>query len=315
MKKYRTIWLSDIHMGTKDCKAKQLNSFLKQHRADDIYLVGDIIDGWRMKSGVYWTRDFTKVIRQLLKMSKTGSQIHYIIGNHDEFLRRFANHSLDNIHLKNRALHVTADGRRLLVIHGDQFDGVARCHRMLKHLGDKGYDLLMFLNRIYNRLSEKHGYGYWSLAGFLKSRISRAQSYVKEYEAEAAYSAKKQGYDGVVCGYIHQAASKRLNDIDYYNSGDWVESCTALVETQSGEIELIHWQDSAANDYDSEAYVLPASLAATITSQALQQSSLEPALEKLDEVDDLELGIDLSSIPALIFLTSNFNSFDEPQCS
>lgn len=251
-KRFRTLWISDIHLGTKDCKAAQLNDFLKHHEAEQIYLVGDIIDGWRMKSGVYWTRDFTRVVRRLLKLSKQGTPITYICGNHDEFLRRFANNAFDNISLKNRATHTTADGRRLLVIHGDQFDGVARIHHGLRWLGDKGYDLLMFLNRGYNRMRERFGYGYWSLASFLKSHIRRAKMYINEYEEGVAYACHKQGFDGVVCGHIHHAASKRIHNIDYYNTGDWVESCTALAEDENGMIHLLRWRGDKDNKTDNK---------------------------------------------------------------
>jgi UDP-2,3-diacylglucosamine pyrophosphatase LpxH len=246
-KHFRTLWISDVHLGTKDCKAAQLNDFLKHHEADQIYLVGDIIDGWRMKSGVYWNRDFTQVIRRFLKMSKQGTPITYICGNHDEFLRKYANNQFDNISLRNRVIHTTADGRRLLVIHGDQFDGVARIHHSLRWLGDKGYDLLMLLNRGYNRLRERFGYGYWSLASFLKSHIRRAQLYINEYEEGVAYACHKQGFDGVICGHIHHAAVKKIHGIDYYNTGDWVESCTALGEDEQGNIHLLRWKNDSAN--------------------------------------------------------------------
>lgn len=236
-----------MHLGTKDCKAEQLNDFLKHHRAEKIYLVGDIIDGWKMKSGIFWKQEFTRVLRRLLTLSKKGVQIDYITGNHDEFLRRFANNRFDNIHLYNRVIHTTADGRKLLVIHGDQFDSVARCHHWLKFLGDKGNDLLMFLNRGYNLLREKYGHGYWSLAGYLKNHIPQAQRYIQDYEQGVAYAAEKQGFDGVVCGHIHHAANKRIGNIDYYNTGDWVESCTALAEDFNGEIHLIHWRDQLSN--------------------------------------------------------------------
>lgn len=247
MQRYNTLWISDVHLGTKDCKAEQLNEFLKQHPADKIYLVGDIIDGWKMKSGVFWTPECTRLIRRLLTLSKRGVQIDYITGNHDEFLRRFANNKFDNIHLYNRVTHTTADGRKLLVIHGDQFDSVARCHHGLKWFGDKGNDFLMFLNRGYNSLRAKYGHGYWSLAGYLKHHIPQAQRYIRDYENGVAYAAKKQGFDGVVCGHIHHAAAKRINDVDYYNTGDWVESCTALAEDDDGKIHLLHWRDDAGH--------------------------------------------------------------------
>lgn len=252
MQRYRTLWISDVHIGTKDCQAAQLTDFLKHHRADKIYLVGDIIDGWRMKSGVYWHKDFTRLIRRLLTLAKKGVQIDYITGNHDEFLRRFANNRFDNIHLYNRTTHTTADGRKLLVIHGDQFDNVTRCSHWLRVLGDKGYDLLMAINRASNALRARYGNGYWSLAGFLKSRIPQAKMYIHEYERAVAHAAEKQGFDGVVCGHIHHPANKRIGAVDYYNTGDWVESCTALAEDEHGAIHLLHWRNiNSHNDHDT----------------------------------------------------------------
>jgi UDP-2,3-diacylglucosamine pyrophosphatase LpxH len=244
---WRSIFISDVHLGTKDCKAELLNNFLKHHSADQVYIVGDFIDGWRMKDkGIYWQRSYTRVIRRLLKLSKHGTPIFYITGNHDEFLRKWANNRLDNIRLLNRTTHTSQNGKRYLVIHGDQFDGAARVHRLLKFAGDKGYDLLMFLNRSYNRWRQKSGLGYWSLASFIKSRIKRAQIYIEEYEKGAAYAARKQGFDGIICGHIHHAAKKQINGTEYYNTGDWVESCTALVEDQQGEFHLLHWPELIA---------------------------------------------------------------------
>lgn len=241
---WRSIFISDVHLGTKDCKAELLNNFLKHHNAEQLYIVGDFIDGWRMQDkGVYWQRSFTRVIRRILKLSKLGTPIYYITGNHDEFLRKWANNSLDNIRLLNRTTHTSKNGKRFLVIHGDQFDGVARAHHWLKFVGDKGYDLLMFLNRNYNRWRRRSGLGYWSLASFIKSRIKRAQTYIEEYEKGASYAARKQGFDGIICGHIHHAAAKTIDGIEYYNTGDWVESCTALVEDQQGEIHLLHWPE------------------------------------------------------------------------
>ncbi|NIB42018.1 UDP-2,3-diacylglucosamine diphosphatase [Pseudomaricurvus alkylphenolicus] len=279
MKQHRTLWISDVHLGTKDCKAELLNDFLKHNKADTIYLVGDIIDGWKMQSGVYWKKEFTQVIRRLLKLSKQGVNINYITGNHDEFLRRFANNRLDNITLLNRSIHVTADNRRLLIIHGDQFDGVARCHQLLKFLGDKGNDLLMFLNRNLNHFRARYGYGYWSLAGYLKQHIRRARIYINDYEQGVARAAEKQGFDGVICGHIHKPAKKKIGKIDYYNTGDWVESCTALAEDSEGCISLIKWRrnldehsqaDSADNDeselddFETEGLEIPPAIAAKL---------------------------------------------------
>lgn len=250
MDKFRTLWISDVHLGTKDCKADLLNDFLKHHKAEQIYLVGDIIDGWNMKSGIRWHRDFNRVLNRLLTLSKRGIKIHYITGNHDEFLRRFANNNFDNINLVNRAMHTTADGRKLLIIHGDQFDGLTRCHHLLKFLGDQGNCLLMSLNRIYNSLRAKYGYGYWSLAGYIKTHIPQAQSYINDYEQNVSQAAEKQGFDGVVCGHIHHPACKRIGDIDYYNTGDWVDSCTAITEDFKGNMQLIRWAEKKAESLD-----------------------------------------------------------------
>ena len=241
--KCRTIWISDVHLGTKDCKDELLLDFLKSHRAEELYLVGDFIDGWKMQSGVYWTRGFTRLIRYILKIAKHGTPIYYISGNHDEFLRRFANHQFDNIHLVNKRVHKTADNRKLLVLHGDQFDGVVTCHHFLRFIGDYAYILLMFLNRRFNRLREKYGYGYWSLAGFIRGRVKKACQYIDEYEQGAAFVARRKGYDGIVCGHIHYPANKTIDGIEYMNTGDWVESCTALVEEFDGSINLVNWRD------------------------------------------------------------------------
>lgn len=239
----RSIWISDVHLGTRDCQAKLLEHFLKQHHCQRLYIVGDFIDGWKMRKQVYWKPAFTRVIRRILKLSKRGVTVVYITGNHDEFLRKYANQRFDKIHLKNRTTHIGANGKRYLVIHGDLFDGVTRAHKLLKWLGDWGYEFLMWVNRIHNTIRARYGLGYWSLAGFLKKRIKRAQTYIKDYEKSAAHYAEKLGYDGIICGHIHQAALKEINQIHYCNTGDWVESCTALLEEFDGKIELVSWAD------------------------------------------------------------------------
>lgn len=242
-KDFRSIFVSDVHLGTKDCKAGHLNAFLKHYSSDNLFLVGDIFDGWKMKSGVFWNTSFNRIIRRVLKLSKKGVKIYYITGNHDEFLRKYANNAFENILLCNRIDHVTADNRKLLVIHGDQFEGVTHCSRWLRLIGDTGYELLMFLNRVFNRLRARYGYGYWSFSGFLKSHIQRAQAYIEDYEKAVAYGAQKEGYDGVVCGHIHHAAVKEIGEVTYYNTGDWVESCTAIVEDHDGTMHLKSWLD------------------------------------------------------------------------
>ena len=274
---YRTLWISDVHLGSKDCKAKELNAFLKHYQADQIYLVGDILDGWKMKNGVFWKKDYTKVISRLLRLAKKGTPIYYITGNHDEFLRRFANNKLDNIHLLNRCSFATADGRKLLILHGDQFDGVARCHHLLRHIGDVGYELLMKINRGYNHLRQRYGYGYWSLAGFLKARIKRAQVYIEEYEKGAAHYAGKQGFDGVICGHIHHAANKQIEDVHYYNTGDWVESCTALVEDHQGNITLIDWMSEKKQLKEERKRLIQRQKSSALSGQTSSPKELTPS--------------------------------------
>lgn len=242
-KKHRTLWLSDIHLGTKDCKAEFLLTFLKANQCDTLYLVGDIIDGWRLKSSMYWPQQHTNVIRRILTLAKRDTKVFYITGNHDEFLRRYSHMALEmgNIQLQDEAEHITADGRRLLVIHGDQFDGVTTCHKWIAHLGDKGYDFLIFLNRHYNRFRASFGYGYWSLSKFIKHKVKSAVSFIFEFEKAVAIECEKRGFDGVICGHIHHAEIKPLNKVTYHNCGDWVESCTALAEDENGNISIINW--------------------------------------------------------------------------
>ncbi|BFM06664.1 UDP-2,3-diacylglucosamine diphosphatase [Halioxenophilus aromaticivorans] len=239
----RSIFISDVHLGTKDCKARQLNEFLKTHKCEKLYIVGDFIDGWRMAKKVHWKKSYNRIIRRILKLSKRGVDIYYITGNHDEFLRKFANNRFDNIHLINKMVHQTADEKQLIVMHGDQFDGVTRAHNLLKWVGDWGYDVLMFLNRQFNRARAKYGYGYWSFAGFLKDHIKRAQTYIADYEDAASHYAAKHNYDGIICGHIHHPAIKTINGVTYYNTGDWVESCTALIEDYDGQFRLMDWKD------------------------------------------------------------------------
>ena len=241
---HRSIFISDVHLGTKDCKAQELLEFFKFNRCEQLYLVGDIFDGWRMRSGLYWHKSFNRVIRHILKLSKNGTPVYYITGNHDEFLRKYANTAFDTIQLLNRATHISADNKRYLVIHGDQFEGVTRCSRLLKYIGDVGYEFLMMLNRGFNKARARCGYGYWSFAAFLKTHIHRARAYILDYEDAVAHGAQRQGYDGVICGHIHHAAKKDIRGITYLNTGDWVESCTAVVEDFEGKFSLIHWLDS-----------------------------------------------------------------------
>jgi len=238
---FRTIWLSDVHLGTRGCRAEALADFLKHHRCERLFLVGDIVDGWRMKARMYWPQAHNNVIRRVLTKARRGCRVVYVTGNHDEFLRRYSRLELGNILLCDSADHVTADGRRLLVIHGDQYDAVVQGHKWLAFLGDKGYEFLLVLNRWFNRFRERFGFGYWSLSAAVKHRVKKAVNYISDFEDTVAWDCRRQGFDGVVCGHIHHAEIRDFNDVTYYNCGDWVESCTALVEHHDGRIELRRW--------------------------------------------------------------------------
>ena len=242
-RRVRTIWISDTHLGSKGCKAEFLLEFLKAHRCETLYLVGDIIDGWRMQKSVYWPQAHSNVIRRILTLAKRGTRVVYITGNHDEFLRKYSEHEFGNIHLVNEALHEMEDGRKFLVLHGDKFDVIVRYHKWIAVLGDIAYNLLLVLNRWYNQIRVGLGYGYWSLSAFIKHRVKQAVSFIGDYEQALADECRQRGLDGVVCGHIHHAEIRNINGIEYHNCGDWVESCTALIETQNGSIELINWID------------------------------------------------------------------------
>lgn len=237
----RTIWISDTHLGTRGCKAEHLIEFLKSYQCETLYLVGDIIDGWRMKKSIYWPQTHSNVIRRILTLSKRGAKVIYVTGNHDEFLRKYSSSEFGNIHLVDEAVHETKDGKRLLVVHGDKYDVVVRYHKWIAFLGDNAYNLLLIINRWFNHIRQKFGYGYWSLSAYIKHKVKKAVSFIGEYEEALAHECSDRNYDGVVCGHIHHAEIKTINNIQYHNCGDWVESCTALTEDFSGNIEIVKW--------------------------------------------------------------------------
>jgi len=242
---YRTIFLSDIHLGTKGCQAERLAHFLKHHTCERLYLVGDIIDGWRMRSSIYWPQAHINVLRRFLTLAKRGTEVIYVTGNHDEFLRKYSPLTVGNVHLVDEAEHVTATGKRLLVVHGDEYDVITRYHRWVAFLGDAGYTVLLELNRHLNSLRSRCGYGYWSLSAWIKHRVKRAVSFIGDYEQALVHQCRKAGYHGVVCGHIHHAEIRDLDGTTYMNCGDWVESCTALVEDEHGEFAIVHWKAQA----------------------------------------------------------------------
>ena len=241
MMQYRTIWISDIHLGTSGCQANYLLDFLKHNDAHTFYLVGDIIDGWRLKKSWYWPQSHNDVIQKLLRKVRKGAEVFYIPGNHDEMARQFIGMTFGEIQIQNEMIHVTADGKRLWVTHGDLFDSVMQYAKWLAYLGDTAYTCILVVNRWFNNIRIKLGFQYWSLSQFLKHKVKNAVSFIADFEAIMAREARKRKCDGVVCGHIHKAEIRDIEGLLYCNDGDWVESLTALVETFDGELKIIHW--------------------------------------------------------------------------
>jgi UDP-2,3-diacylglucosamine pyrophosphatase LpxH len=247
-RRYRTIWLSDIHLGTRGCKAEYLIDFLRHNEAQTIYLVGDIVDGWRLKKSWYWPQTHNDVVQKLLRMVRKGSRVIYVPGNHDEWLRPYALLHFGGIEVLDEAVHVTADGRRLLVIHGDIFDTVVKHAKWLAALGDNAYTAALYINRYFNLLRRMLGYEYWSLSAYLKLKVKNAVQYIGSFAEALSEEARKRGLDGVVCGHIHHAEIRDLGGVLYCNDGDWVESCTALVEHFDGRLEIVPWTEKRELD-------------------------------------------------------------------
>ena len=259
-KTYRSIFVSDVHLGTKDCKAGQLNNFLKHNSCDTLYLVGDIIDAWKIQQNKWrWKQSHTNVVRRVLGHAKRGTRVVFIAGNHDEFLRPMIPYgfSFGLVEIHNQIEHIGADGKHYLVVHGDLFDGITRLAPWIAFLGDKAYDFVLALNNKFNWIRRRMGFGYFSLSKFLKHKVKKAVDFIFKFEENLANYCKKRGFDGVICGHIHHAEIKEINGVTYMNDGDWVESCTALVEHHNGRWEIITWTketDNVAIDTDSDTY-------------------------------------------------------------
>lgn len=244
--RFRTIFISDIHLGTQGCQADKLLAFLRCTESEHLYLVGDIIDGWQLRRRWCWHQSHNDVVQKVLRKARKGTRVTYIAGNHDEAARHFLGLAFGGIEIADEAEHVTADGRRLLVIHGDLFDAVVQHARWLALVGDWCYSRLLELNRAWNALTARLGWRYWSLSQFIKHRVKNAVAYITEFETALAREARGRGFDGVVCGHIHKAEIRDIGGILYCNDGDWVESLTALVETHAGELRLIDWHEIEA---------------------------------------------------------------------
>lgn len=240
-RRFRTIWISDVHLGTRGCKAEFLLDFLRDCESDYLYLVGDIVDGWRLKRSWYWRQEHNDVLQKLLRKARKGTRVIYIPGNHDEAGREYCGLQFGGVHVEREAIHETADGRKLLVIHGDEFDAVVRYAKWLAVLGDKAYIALLNLNHWFNLARRQLGFPYWSLSAWLKHKVKNAVEYVSSFETAIAEEARRRGVDGVVCGHIHCAQMREIAGVLYCNDGDWVESCTALVEHFDGRLEILCW--------------------------------------------------------------------------
>jgi UDP-2,3-diacylglucosamine pyrophosphatase LpxH len=254
-RQYRTVWISDVHLGTRGCNAGMLIDFLDHVDSETMYLVGDIIDGWALKKRFYWPDAHNDIVWRVLKRAKRGTRIVYIPGNHDEMFRQFSGLHFGGVEIRRQAVHETADGRRLLVLHGDEFDAITMSHRWLAHLGDYAYEALMTLNRWMNAGRRLFGLPYWSLSKYAKKKVKNAVSFISKFEEIVAHEAGHRGVDGVIAGHIHKAEMRAIEGIDYYNDGDWVEGCTALVEHYDGTMEILHWAEEMAARDASESEV------------------------------------------------------------
>ena len=239
--RYRTIWLSDIHLGSSGCQAPYLLDFLRHNDSEYLYLVGDIIDGWQLKKGWYWPQAHNDVVQKILRKARKGTQVVYIPGNHDEGARQFCDLAFGDIRVRGEAFHTTLAGKRLWIVHGDLFDGVIQHAKWLAYLGDTLYTLILVLNRWFNRIRSRLGFQYWSLSQYLKHQVKNAVNFISQFETVMTDEARRRGCDGVVCGHIHKAEIRDIDGVLYCNDGDWVESLSALVETMEGELKIVYW--------------------------------------------------------------------------
>jgi UDP-2,3-diacylglucosamine pyrophosphatase LpxH len=247
----RSVFISDLHLGTPGCQAKALLSFLKAHPSDKLYLVGDIIDGWQLRRKWHWPQAHNDVIQKILKRTRKGCKVTFIPGNHDEFARHFLGHQFGGVDVVDEAVHITAKGKKLWVIHGDHYDGVIQYAKWLAYLGDSMYEFALRMNQHLNSLRARMGLPYWSLSQYLKHKVKSAVSFVTRFEEAVAAEARKRGLDGVVCGHIHRAEMREINGVLYCNDGDWVESLTGLVEHHDGRLEIIHWKPQNGHKQDA----------------------------------------------------------------
>ncbi|WP_455211741.1 UDP-2,3-diacylglucosamine diphosphatase [Kaarinaea lacus] len=241
--RFRTIWISDVHLGYKGCKADYLLDFLKHTVSEYLYLVGDIVDIWSMKKTVFWPQAHNNVLRKILSKAKKGTKVVYIPGNHDELFRDHVGNHFGNIAIIKEELHTNSNGLQFLILHGDEFDMEVKCNKILEIIGNQAYGFILELNRIVNFIRKILGFPYWSLSSFLKHKVKNAVEYIHRFELAVAREAHRRKVDGLICGHIHKSNIREIDGIRYCNTGDWVESCTALVEHRNGKMEILHWAD------------------------------------------------------------------------
>ncbi len=258
---YRSVWISDVHLCTRDSQSELLYEFLDAIRCDYLYLVGDIIDVWALRKRWHWPDQYNEVLHKLLKRSRKGARVIFIPGNHDDFFRHFVGYRFGQVKIEERVLHKTADGQRFLVLHGDEFDTVVQYRPWLSHLGSWAYQYLIYLNRLVNAVRRRMGRPYWSLSGAIKRKVKQAVKFLTNFEDLLTREARRRRVDGVICGHVHQPALREIDGLLYCNTGDWVENCTALVETESGELRLLWWRQErerlAALAAEREAALTP----------------------------------------------------------
>lgn len=242
VKHYRTLWLSDIHLGTAGCQADYLLDFLRCHESETLYLVGDILDGWQLRKSWYWPQTHNDVVQKILRKARKGTRVVYVPGNHDALMRQFCDLAFGDIVVQDEAFHTLLDGRRLWVVHGDLFDGVTTHARWLALLGDTLYTFILKFNQWFNAARARLGLPYWSVSQYLKHQVKNAINYIHAFEQVMINEARRRGCQGVVCGHIHKAEIREVDGALYCNDGDWVESLTALAETFDGQLKIIEWR-------------------------------------------------------------------------
>ncbi|MEW8305089.1 MAG: UDP-2,3-diacylglucosamine diphosphatase [gamma proteobacterium symbiont of Ctena orbiculata] len=243
--RYKSLFISDTHLGLRASRTEYLLDFLKHTDSDNLYLVGDILDFWKMRSGWYWPNINNEIVHQIIAKAKRGTRVVYVPGNHDEVMRDYFNFHVSGIEIQKEVIHTTADNKRFLILHGDEFDGVVMNNKWLAHLGSDAYDLLLWLNRWFNIARRRLGFGYWSLSAYLKNQVKEAVKYIGNYEEAVIHTVRERNLDGVICGHIHHAVINEMDGLTYANCGDWVESCTALAEAPDGSLKLIRWVDES----------------------------------------------------------------------